>query len=258
MIILKSPEEIKQMRPAAELVVRAHQLVQSMIEPGVSTLQLDNAVEQLLLEEQAEPLFKGVPGIVPFPAVTCISVNSEVVHGIPHDTPLEEGDIVSVDIGCRLHEWCGDAAWTYPVGEINSEDALLLRTGEEVLSLAILKLADCRIWSEVAHYMETHAHKAGYSIVQDFVGHGIGREMHEDPQVPNYVDSEHDFELHNGLVIAIEPMLNAGTADVVLLDDHWTIETADEQNSVHFEHTIALTAEGPIVLTAGIGMRTGH
>ena len=254
-ITLKSRREIELMRDAGRLVAEAHQLVQSMIEPGVRTADIDAAVEEFFAQHDAVPLFKGVPGRVPFPAVTCISINEEVVHGIPGRRQLKEGDIVSVDTGCRLGKWCGDAAWTYPVGEINETKQKLLEIGELTLRTAIRELTLRRTWFEVAARMEDLVKPTGFTLVEDFVGHGIGQEMHEDPQVPNFVGSQssrQDFRLEPGLVLAIEPMVNAGSRHVRVLSDYWTVVTQDGKPSVHFEHTVALTDNGPEILTAGI------
>lgn len=248
------------MRDACGLVVEAHRLVRSMIRPGIETGELDAAVAELFASYDAEPLFRGVPcpteGGPPFPAVTCISVNEEVVHGIPGRRKLVEGDIVSVDTGVRYRGWCGDAAWTHPVGTVSADKQALLDAGEAVLMLAIAEFGRRQYWSEVAAEMEEFADRRGFGVVRDFVGHAIGREMHEDPQVPNFVGEdmdEQDFPLPPGLVLAIEPMLNGGTGEVNVLSDGWTVVTADGLPSVHFEHTVAMTSEGPIVLTAGVG-----
>jgi methionyl aminopeptidase len=255
-ISLKRPREIELMRAAGRLVARAHGLIRAMVEPGVTTGQLDAVVERLFAEHGATPLFKGVPGKVPFPAVCCISVNEQVVHGIPGLRRLEKGDIVKVDTGCRLNGWCGDAAWTYAVGEIDPLKKRLMQIGEENLYLAIRETGRARRWSEVATAMERHVRQAGFTVVEQFVGHGIGREMHEDPQVPNFVSQQlkrHDFRLEPGLVLAIEPMVNAGSKNVRVLRDHWTVETKDKKPSVHFEHTVAITESGPDILTAPEG-----
>ena len=256
MITLKSRREIELMRHAGRLVAEAHQLVRGMVEPGVTTGEIDAAVERLFAEQGAKPLFKGVPGKVPFPAVTCISVNQQVVHGIPGDRKIHGGDIVSVDTGCKVAGWCGDAAWTYPVGDVDPEKARLLEIGRESLFVAIREVGRQKRWSQVAALMEKTVKEAGFSMVEEFVGHGIGQEMHEDPQVPHYVGKklrEQDFALEPGLVLAIEPMVNAGKKRVRVLRDHWTVETVDGKPSVHFEHTVALTADGPLILTEGVG-----
>lgn len=256
MITLKTPREIELIRETCRVVVKAHQLVSGMIEPGVKTKAIDAAVERLFAEEGATPLFKGVPGTVPFPAVTCISINEQVVHGIPGERELRQGDLVGIDTGCRLNGWCGDAAWTYPVGDVDSLKQRLLEAGEATLNVAVEQMGRKRFWSQVAASMAREVRRRGFSVVEEFVGHGIGREMHEDPQVPNYTDEElekHDFPLEPGLVLAIEPMVNAGSREVYVLEDHWTVETEDGQPSVHFEHTVAMTTDGPLVLTDGVG-----
>lgn len=253
MIQLKSPREIELMRAAGKVVAKAHALVREMIRPGIKTIEIDRAVEALFAEHGATPLFKGVPGRVPYPAVICISINEEVVHGIPGQREIREGDIVSVDTGCRLNGWCGDAATTLAVGQVDAAVQRLLDVAEEALQIAIREMGSKRRWSEVAGVMEAYVKGAGFSLVEKFVGHGIGREMHEDPQVPNFVSSDllkHDFWLEEGLVLAVEPMVNMGTKQVRVLDDHWTVATRDNRPSAHFEHTIAVTAEGPRVLTA--------
>jgi len=243
------------MREAGLIVWGAHQVAAELVRPGVTTAEIDAAVEAFFDMENAVPLFKGVPGKVPFPAVTCISVNEEVVHGIPGPRKLLEGDVVSIDTGCRLNGWCGDAAVTLPVGEIAPDARRLLEVTQGVLDLAIEMMGKKQFWSEVAAEMEPYVKAAGFSVVEAFVGHGIGREMHEEPQVPNFVSRQlrrnGDFELRPGVVIAIEPMVNIGTKRVRPLPDHWTQVTLDSKYSAHFEHTVALTAEGPQALTLG-------
>lgn len=242
------------MREAGLLVWKAHQLTAAMIRPGVTTRQLDQAVEQFFEEQRAVPLFKGVPGRVPFPAVTCISINEEVVHGIPTDRELMDGDIVSIDTGCKLNGWCGDAAVTHAVGQTDPKVQKLLDVTRNVLDLSIELAGKRSLWSEVAAEMETYVKDNGFSVVEAFVGHGIGREMHEDPQVPNFSTKRFrrrgDFQLRPGLVIAVEPMVNLGVKEVRTQPDYWTQVTADGQPSAHFEHTIAITETGPYVLTA--------
>jgi methionyl aminopeptidase len=254
-IILKSPREIALMRQAGLLVWEAHQLAGALVAPGVTTAELDLVVDRYFAEHRATPLFKGVPGKVPFPAVCCISVNDEVVHGIPSARRLREGDIVSIDTGCKLNGWCGDAAVTHAVGRVNPEVQRLLEVTAGVLELAIDRMGHCSRWSDVAHEMETYVKDSGFTVVECFVGHGIGREMHEDPQVPNFVSRQlrrrGDFRLEPGLVIAVEPMVNMGVKKVKGLSDHWTQATQDGRPSAHFEHTIAITPDGPLVLTSG-------
>jgi methionyl aminopeptidase len=252
-IILKSRREIALMRNAGRVVARAIAAGAALARPGVSTGEIDGAIEATFCECDAVPLFKGVPGKVLFPAASCISVNEEVVHGIPGDRRLREGDIVSIDTGCRLAGWCADSAWTFPVGPVDELKSRLLATGHQVLELAIAECGRKKRWSEVASLMADHVQRAGFSVVEELVGHGIGREMHEDPQVPNYVSRgllRSDFNLEPGLVLAIEPMINAGSRHTTTSSrDHWTVLSKDRLPSVHFEHTVAITAEGPLVLT---------
>lgn len=255
MVSLKSPREIALMRRAGLVVWGAHQLAGALVRPGITTGEIDAAIESYFAEKGAVPLFKGVPGKVPFPAVTCISVNEEIVHGIPGPRQLVEGDVVSIDTGCRLDGWCGDSAVTYPVGRIAADRQRLLDVTKGTLDLAIELMAVKRRWSDVAAEMEAYVRDHGFYVVENFVGHGIGREMHEDPQVPNFVSGylrrNGDFELRPGLVIAVEPMVNMGTKRVRAMPDHWTQSAYDGQPSAHFEHTIAMTKDGPVPLTAG-------
>jgi methionyl aminopeptidase len=252
-IVLKSRREIALMREAGQIVAQALAEAARMVQPGVRTREISAWIEKVFEKAGAEPLFKGVSGKVPFPAVSCISVNEEVVHGIPGDRVLQSGDLVSIDTGCRLAGWCADSAWTYPVGDVDEVGQRLLEVGRGVLELAIEEGRRKSCWSEVAAPMAKTVRNAGFSVVEDFVGHGIGREMHEDPQVPNYVSqslTKADFKLEPGLVLAIEPMVNAGAkATRISKQDHWTVITRDGKPSVHFEHTIAFTAEGPVLLT---------
>jgi methionyl aminopeptidase len=253
--ILRSTREIDQMRKAGLLVWEAHQIAAEMLTPGVTTAAMDDAVEQYFLKNNATPLFKGVPGYVPFPAVTCISINEEVVHGIPSDRKLADGDIVSIDTGCKLGGWCGDAAVTHACGQVKPEVQKLLDTTRGVLELAIDLMGKCSWWSEVAGEMENFVRRANFAVVEAFVGHGIGREMHEKPQVPNFWTGRSkkrgDFQLLPGLVIAVEPMVNMGSPRVSEQADHWTQSTIDGKPSAHFEHTIAITESGPRILTGG-------
>jgi len=243
------------MRKAGLVVWEAHHRAAQIVRPGVTTAEIDAVIDSYFAEKNAIPLFKGVPGKVPFPAATCISVNEEVVHGIPGPRVLKEGDVVSVDTGCKLDGWCGDSAYTHPVGQVSPESAKLLAVTKGTLDLAIELMKVKRKWSEVAKEMDTYVKDHGFYVVENFVGHGIGREMHEDPQVPNFCSPQFrrtgDFELRTGLVIAVEPMVNIGTKKVRGLSDHWTQSTVDGRASAHFEHTIAITADGPVALTAG-------
>ena len=250
---LKSAREIAMMREAGKLVARTLKICRDLARPGTKTIEIDQAVEAFYAKHNAVPLFKGYPGRVPFPAVTCLSINQEVVHGIPGPRELKDGDLLKVDTACRLNGWCADRAITIPVGTVRPERLRLLKVAQEVLQIAIDELPRRRWWSEIASKMQKHAESSGFSVVTSYVGHGIGRAMHENPQVPNFVSREtrkHDFKLEPGLVLAVEPMVNMGKPHVDTLRDHWTVVTRDGLPSVHVEHTLALTAEGVVVITA--------
>jgi methionyl aminopeptidase len=255
-IKLKSPREINLMRDAGRVVARALDRVTQLAVPGATTGELDAAVSEIFREHGAQPLFRGVPSTVkgkpPFPAVVCASVNEQVVHGIPNRRPLKAGDVLSIDTGCRLNGWCGDAAVTLAIGEVSSEAAKLLEVTKQTLDLAIRAMGRARYWSEVASLMEKFVKSQGMYVIEKFVGHGIGQDMHEEPQVPNFLSKElrkKDIRLEPGVVLAIEPMVALGTKDVRTLDDGWTVETKDRRASAHFEHTVAMTPDGPRVLT---------
>ncbi|WP_305040997.1 type I methionyl aminopeptidase [Geoalkalibacter sp.] len=249
---LKSPEDIQQMRQAGLLLWHTHQVAATLIAPGTVTSDIDKLVEETIVAGGGLPLFKGVPGKVPFPAATCISLNEEVVHGIPSARVLREGDLVSLDIGVKLNGWCADAAVTYAVGQVDAQKQRLLQVTEECLARAISLLRPGVRWSKIALKIQKLAEQAGFSVVEDLVGHAIGRDMWEPPQVPNFFTRNMpDFKLRPGLVLAIEPMINAGAKEVVVRPDHWTIAARDGKPSAHFEHTVALTEDGPLVLTCG-------
>lgn len=251
---LKSSREISLMREAGKLVARALQMCREMAKPGVKTSELDQAVEAFYRQHGALPLFKGYPGPrVPFPAVTCISLNEQVVHGIPNAREIREGDLIKIDTACKLNGWCADSAVTLMIGEVRPERRRLVEVGEQTLQIAIEELGKRKWWSEVAARMQKHVEDAGFSVVKQYVGHGIGRIMHENPQVPNFVDRNlrrQDFRLEEGLVLAVEPMVNMGRSDTKLLGDHWTVVTRDGLPSVHVEHTLAITRDGVQVITA--------
>jgi methionyl aminopeptidase len=250
---LKGRPEIAQMREAGKVVAEALRTARSMVRPGVRTIEIDRAIESIYNRHSVTPLFKGYPGKVPFPAVTCISLNEQVVHGIPGQRVLQNGDLVKIDTACKLNGWCADAAICVPVGEVRPEIRRLVQVAEEALQLAIREVGRRRRWSEVAGLIERHIHLAGFSVVEKFVGHGIGRIMHEPPQVPNYTSKEmreYDADLVPGLVLAIEPMVNLGRKDVIELPDGWTVITRDRLPSAHCEHTVAITESGVEVLTA--------
>ncbi|MGE3818678.1 MAG: type I methionyl aminopeptidase [Isosphaeraceae bacterium] len=255
-IKLKSPREIALMRESGRVVAKALDQVRKMAVPGVSTADMNDAVAAIFREHGATPLFLGYPcstkGKPPFPAVICASVNEQVVHGIPNRRPLAEGDVVSIDTGCRLNGWCGDAAVTLAIGSPAPEQKKLLDVTLETLGLSIRAMERCRYWSEVAALMEKYVKSQRMAVIEKFVGHGIGRDMHEEPQVPNFVSKtlrRHDIKLEPGIVLAIEPMVALGTKEVRTLDDGWTVVTKDLAAAAHFEHTVAMTPEGPRVLT---------
>jgi methionyl aminopeptidase len=253
---LKSARELALMREAGKLVARALRIARDLAKPGVRTIEIDRAVEEFYARHGAVPLFKGYPGKTPFPAVTCLSVNEQVVHGIPGQRVLKEGDLLKVDTACRLNGWCADRAITIPIGQVSPEKLRLLKVAEETLQIAIDLLGQKKWWSEVASAMQRHVERAGFSVVTAYVGHGIGRSMHESPQVPNYVDRETrkaDFRLEPGLTLAVEPMVNMRRPEVDVLADQWTVVTRDRMPSVHVEHTLALTPQGVQVITADEG-----
>lgn len=251
---LKSPREIGLMREAGKLVARALALCREMAKPGVKTIEIDKAVEDFYAAHKAIPLFKGYPGPkVPFPAVTCISFNEQVVHGIPGNRVIWDGDLLKIDTACKLNGWCADAAITLMIGEVRPERRRLVEVAEQVLQIAIEEMGRRKWWSEVAARMQKHVEDAGFSVVQQYVGHGIGRVMHENPQVPNFVSRElkkQDFRLEEGLVLAVEPMVNMGRHETRTLGDHWTVVTKDGLPSAHVEHTLAITKNGVQILTA--------
>lgn len=250
MILLKSAAEIDRMRDAGRIVAEALDLVERSIQPEVSTQDLDDLIREFVLAKGGSLLFYKYKG---FPAHSCISINEEVVHGIPRKRRrLQAGDIVSVDIGVRYRGYCGDAAWTFPVDRVSTEAGRLLAVGKKALEKGIDACRPMKRVSDIGRAIQEYVEGEGYHVVKKFVGHGIGTRLHEDPQVPNYVDTgflKQDPVLKPGVVLAIEPMVNAGTEDVETLGDGWTVVTADRGLSVHFEHTVAVTTEGPAVLT---------
>ena len=246
MIIKKSPEEIDRMAAAGAILVKTMNLLASKVRPGVSTKELDEAAEKFIRSQGAEPAFKGYRG---FPGSICTSPNSMIVHGIPGPYKLGRGDILSVDIGVILDGWVADAARTLPVGPISPVARKLLRTTEESLRLAVEQCQVGNRLGDVSHAVQQHVEAAGFSIVRSLVGHGIGRSMHEDPQIPNYGNPGTGAPLEEGMVLAVEPMVTAGRHAVRMGEDHWAIYSQDGSLAAHFEFTIAITAAGPRVLT---------
>ena len=251
MIYLKSKEEIDKMRSAAQVVVEALERLKENVVPGVSTWDLDRMAEELAIRKGAKPAFKGYSD---YPASVCFAVNDEVVHGIPSKKKiLKEGDIVGLDFGVSLEGYYGDSAITVPVGDISSLAHKLLAVTKESLDRGIAKACPGNRLFDISGAIQTYVEEEGFSIVRSFVGHGIGRKLHEDPQVPNFVpeNGSHGkgIKLKPGMVIAIEPMVNVGRPDIKILNDGWTAVTVDGTLSAHFEHTVAVTDEGPVVLT---------
>ncbi len=245
-MILKSPAEIDIIATNGAILKECFEFAKSFIAPGKTRKELDVEVERIILGRGAKPAFKGFRG---FPAATCVSVNEEVVHGIPGDQQFKNGDIVGLDVGVVKDGYYADAARTIPVGSISTDAKKLLRVTQEALDEGIERARAGNRLTDISHAVESRAKKAGYSVVKSLVGHGIGRDMHEEPQVPNFGPPAQGPELKEGLVLAIEPMVNLGGPDVFTLEDGWTIITVDRSMSAHFEDTIAITKEGPRILT---------
>lgn len=256
-ITLRSQREIELMRRAGAVVADVLLKLKEISEPGITTAHLNEVALRMTDDAGAEPLFKGVStqtSRIPFPGAICTSINEQVVHGIPSEnTKLKDGDILSIDFGVRLDGYCADAAVTIAIGEISEDVHRLIDLTKRVLDIAIEKSAPDVKWSWIAGQMQRCAEAAGFSVVRDFVGHGIGRKMHEEPRVPNFVNNEllsNDIILAEGMVLAVEPMINAGTSDVRTMKNGWTVVTKDKRHSAHFEHTIAIVKHGCEVLTA--------
>lgn len=246
MIILKSQRELNYLRDAGRIVAETLQEIKKAAKPDVTTLELDRIAEQYIKSKGATPAFKGYHG---FPGNICASINEEVVHGIPGLKRLKTGDNVSIDIGAFINGYCGDAAITVAIGEVDAEVEKLIEVTEQSLYKGIEQAIAGNRLGDISHSIQACAEGHGYGVVRDFVGHGIGRNMHEDPQVPNYGLPGRGPRLKAGMTLAIEPMINAGTHEVKTLSDNWTVVTADGKRSAHFEHTIAITADGPEILT---------
>lgn len=257
-VVIKSPREIELMRAAGRIV---HSLLEELggrVRPGVTTGELDARADELIRAAGGTALFKGVrhkQAKIPFPACICASVNEEVVHGIPGTRALAAGDIISIDCGVRLRGYCGDAACTFAVGNVSPVVQKLLKVTLQALDLAVQEIRPGRRWSQIARQMQRLVEDQGFGVVREFCGHGIGQEMHEAPNIPNYHDRgqrDVDFDLQPGMTLAIEPMVTAGQADVRMADKlGWTVVTKDGSRAAHFEHTVAVTADGADVLTDG-------
>lgn len=246
MVILRTPAEIEQMRRAGSLVGQVLEKLREHVAPGVSTRELDAIAENMIRSRGGVPSFKGYRG---YPASICASVNNEIIHGIPGDRMLVDGDIISIDCGAMLGGYHGDAAMTFPVGPVSAEAEKLMTVTREALNAGIAMARLKMRLGDIGNAIQRHVEANGFSVVRDFVGHGIGRHMHEDPQIPNFGPAGMGMRLRTGMVLAIEPMVNAGVHEVVVMDDGWTACTRDGSLSAHFEHTVAITDDGPEVLT---------
>ena len=246
MIICKTPREIAIMREAGRIVALTHQELQKYIQPGITTKELDAIADEFICKHGAIPSFKGYNG---FRGSICTSVNNELVHGIPGKKTLKNGDIISIDIGAKLNGYHGDSAWTYSVGEIDDNTGKLLQVTETSLFKGISEIKPGQRLSNISHAIQTYVEENGFSIVREYVGHGIGQDLHEERQLPHFGPPNKGPRLKPGMVICVEPMVNAGSRYVQTLSDNWTVVTVDGRNCAHFEHTVAITEEGYEILT---------
>jgi methionyl aminopeptidase len=247
MIVIKSDREIEIMKEAGKIAAEAHKLVSEMIEVGITTKELDEEVEKFIRSKNAVPTFKGYQG---FPASICASINEEVVHGIPDNRKLLDGDIISVDIGVTYKGYVGDTAKTYPVGKISDNAKRLIEVTRKSFYEGIKFAKEGYRLSDISHAIQKCVEEEGFSVVRDFVGHGVGRDMHEDPQIPNFGESNKGPRLKKGMTFAIEPMVNEGKYHVLMLENNWTVITRDKKLSAHYEHSIAITDGEPYILTS--------
>jgi methionyl aminopeptidase len=245
-IIRKTPEEIRIMREAGRIVALTHQELKPYLQPGVTTGELDHVAETFIHSQGAFPSFKGYDG---FTGSICTSVNDEVVHGIPGKRVLKDGDIISIDIGALYEGYHGDSAWTFPIGNVSDKIKRLLRVTEESLFVGLEQIKNGKRLTDISHAIQTFVEQHGYSVVRELVGHGVGKSLHEDPDVPNYGPPNHGPRLAPGMVLAVEPMVNSGQRQIQILEDDWTIVTVDGGWSAHFEHTVAVTEDGFEILT---------
>ncbi len=246
MITLKSKREIDLLKKAGNIVYLTHQYLRPFIKPGIKTIELDKLAEKFIKDHGATPSFKGYEG---FPYTLCISINDEVVHGFPSERILEEGDIISIDIGACYKGYHGDSAWTYAVGKISEDDKYLLEHTEKALYEGIKQAKVGNRIGDISYAIENYANKHNLGVVKELVGHGVGTKVHEAPDVPNYGTKETGPKIRDGMVIAIEPMLTFGKPDIYILDNDWTVVTEDSSNAAHYEHTIAITNDGVEILT---------
>ncbi|WP_226585744.1 type I methionyl aminopeptidase [Halobacillus litoralis] len=246
MIICKTPRELDIMREAGRIVALTHQKMKENVRPGITTGELDKIADEFIRSMDAIPSFKGYNG---FRGSICASVNEELVHGIPSDRVLNDGDIISIDIGAKYKGYHGDSAWTYPVGTVDDDTLELLKVTEQSLLKGLDEAKPGERLSNISHAIQSYVEPKGFSIVREYVGHGVGQELHEDPQIPHYGPPNKGPRLKPGMVLAVEPMVNAGSRYVKTLGDHWTVVTQDGKMCAHFEHTIAITDEGYEILT---------
>ena len=246
MVSIKSPREIELLRIAGEITGATHNYLKPFIKPGITTKELDRLAEEYILSRGATPSFKGYEG---FPAAVCASINEEVVHGIPSNRKLKEGDIITLDIGACYKGYHGDSAWTYGVGEISPLKKKLMKVTEESLFKGLEQVKAGNRIGDIGHAVQTYAESFGFGVVRELVGHGVGTNVHEEPDVPNYGKAHTGLLLKEGMVIAVEPMITAGTREIYILDNDWTIITQDDKPAAHFEHTVLVTKEGYEILT---------
>lgn len=246
MIIIKTPEEIEKMKVAGAILADVHKEIAKMIKPGISTMDIDRFVEEYLASKGAYPEQKGYQG---YPFATCASINDEICHGYPREELLKEGDIVTIDMVVNVDGWLADSAWTYAVGQISEKAENLMNITKEALYLGIEQAVVGNRIGDISHAIQSHVEAQGYSVVKDFVGHGIGKDMHEDPQVPHYGTAGRGARLAEGMVLTIEPMINTGTYHMRMDNNKWTSRTRDGGLSAQYEHTLAITKDGPIIIT---------
>jgi methionyl aminopeptidase len=254
MIIRKSPAEIEQMAEAGQVVADVIALLSEHMQPGVTTAELDAIADEHIRSRGGVPTFKGYRG---YPASICVSPNSMVVHGIPGEYVLRGGDVVSVDVGVTLGGFVADSAWTFPVGEVSPEAEQLLQASRAALDAGIEQARAGNRVGDISAAVQRSAESAGYAVIRSLVGHGVGRSMHEEPQIPNYGEPGRGPRLEPGMTLAIEPMISAGSAEIYVHDDHWSISTSDDSLAAHFEHTVAVTEDGPRILTAPAEVTAG-
>lgn len=254
MFTIKSQAEIDKMRRSGEILYETLQIIKRNTVPGVTTKELDRIAEEHIVKNNAIPSFKGydldIPGVEPFPASICASINEQVVHGIPSLKQLKDGDIISIDVGVYFNGYHADAARTFAVGKISADAQRLIDETRQSFFEGLKQMVIGNHIRDIGSAIQIHAESKGYSVVRDFVGHGIGREMHELPEIPNYATKRRGVKLENGMTIAVEPMINAGDYSVKLLDNNWTVVTTDGSLSAHYENTVAITESGPLILTS--------